>query len=76
MLYEITEYESVTGRVHHLKGYYYDPDKIRLYKIIEDKLYEIPRRGSTFNVVNEKGHACALTWMKLDHIVLRNRCLI
>lgn len=64
--YKVTEYTTNTGITHHFKNYYYHVDKKRLYKIVNNKVKEIPLKNSYFIIKNTQGKQCCLSWLKLD----------
>ena len=72
-LFEVTEYETNIGVVHHFEGYYYDPVNIKMYKQKKYGLREICRNNSYFILRNSNKKNTSVSWLKLDHMYLRNQ---
>lgn len=73
ILFELNEYTTSRGNVHHFKNYLFDPIKIKLYKRNnEGDLYPLKKNNGYFYVTNTDGKHCCLSWMKLTHIYLNS----
>lgn len=72
-LIEIKEYVTNVGRVHHFSNYYYDPDKLKMYRLKKTGLREIVRNNTYFILRNSEKKNSSVSWIKLDHYYLKNQ---
>jgi len=73
----ITEYETIFGKIHYFKDYFYDSDHIKMYKKRTTKndtyYHEISRKLNTFQLIDVNNKISTVTIQGLDNIVIRQQ---